>query len=124
MGVFRRFLHRLRESDEERLAEEVREWCEAVPGTIRIVDAPNRKRVTLAGVVNRISLVPGEAGDTLEAVLTDGTGSITAAWTGRRGIPGLTLGSRVVLTGVLSETTGGRRMVNPAFEFAPAPSEP
>jgi hypothetical protein len=123
VGFLRRFLNRLRESDEDRLAEEVREWCETVPGTVRIAEAPNRKKVTLAGMVNRISLVPGEAGDTLEAVLTDGTGSITASWTGRRGIVGLTLGSRVVVTGVLSETTAGRRMVNPSFEFAPAPRE-
>lgn len=124
MGAFRRFLHRLQETDEERLADEVREWSEGIPDTVRIADAPTRERVTLAGEVGRISLVPGESADSFEAVITDGTDSITAVWTGRRAIPGLTLGTRVIVKGVLSASPTGRRMVNPAFEFAPAAPEP
>jgi RecG-like helicase len=118
VSLFRRLLRRLSESDEERLASSVEEWADTVPGTVRIKDAPNRQRVRLAGIVNRISVVPGESAVSLEAVLTDGTGTITAVWTGRRGIPGMMLGTRMVLQGVLSDSGGGRRMVNPAFEFA------
>ena len=50
-------------------------------------------------------------------MLTDGTGEITAVWTGRRAIPGLYLGTRLIVEGVLVQTPNGRRMVNPAFEF-------
>jgi hypothetical protein len=51
-------------------------------------------------------------------VLSDGTGQVTARWLGRRKIPGLALGSRVVVEGVLGEEQGARRIVNPTFEFA------
>ena len=116
--MFRRWSRRLSETDEERLAVQVREWAATVPDAVRIDEAPARQRVKLAGVVNRLSVVPGQGVDSLEAVLTDGTGEVTAVWTGRRAIPGLYLGTRLVVEGVLVQTTSGRRMVNPAFEFA------
>jgi hypothetical protein len=37
---------------------------------------------------------------------------------GRRSIPGLNLGTRLVVEGLLAEHRSGRRMVNPKFEFA------
>jgi hypothetical protein len=37
---------------------------------------------------------------------------------GRRTIPGLGLGTRLVVDGMVAEQKGGRRLVNPAFEFA------
>ena len=118
MGLFRRWSRRLSETDEERLAVQVRDWAATVPDSVRIDEAPARQRLKVAGVVNRLSVVPGQGVDSLEAVLTDGTGEITAVWTGRRAIPGLYLGTRLVVEGVLVETPGGRRMVNPAFEFS------
>jgi hypothetical protein len=119
MGAFRRFMRRLSESDEERLASSVAEWAASVPGTVRIADAPARTQVRLAAVVKRTSMIPGDASDSLEAVLSDGTGEVTAVWTGRRGIPGLVLGKRLVVEGVLVQSqSGGRKMVNPRYEFS------
>ena len=118
MSLFRRWSRRLSETDEERLAVQVRDWAATVDGAVRIDEAPIRQRIKVAGVVNRLSVVPGQDVDSLEAVLTDGTGEITAVWTGRRAIPGLYLGTRLIVEGVLVQTQGGRRMVNPAFEFA------
>jgi hypothetical protein len=37
---------------------------------------------------------------------------------GRRSIPGLSLGTRVVVDGVVGEQRGRLRMVNPTFEFS------
>jgi hypothetical protein len=118
MGFFRRFLDRFTESDEERLASSVQAWAETVPGTIRIAEAPSRVRVALAVSVKRISLVPGPSHDSLEALLTDGTGEVIGVWTGRRSIPGMGLGTRLVVRGVLTKASTARRMVNPAYEFA------
>jgi cytochrome c-type biogenesis protein CcmE len=118
VGWFRRWSRRLSETDEERLAVQVRDWAATVPDAVRIDEAPLRQRTKVAGVVNRLSVVPGQGVDSLEAVLTDGTGDVTAVWTGRRAIPGLYLGTRLVLEGVLVQTSGGRRIVNPAFEFS------
>jgi cytochrome c-type biogenesis protein CcmE len=118
VGPFRRWSRRLSETDEERLAVQVHEWAETVADAVRMDEAPVRQRIKLAGVVNRLSVVPGQGVDSLEAVLTDGTGEVTAVWTGRRAIPGLYLGTRLIVEGVLVQTPGGRRMVNPAFEFS------
>jgi hypothetical protein len=121
MGALRRWLARLSESDELRLEEELRAWADSIPGTVRIVDAPLRQRVKLAGMVRRITVRPVEGFEALEVVLTDGTGMVTARWLGRRKIPGLLLGSRLAIEGVLGEEQGVKKMVNPTFEFLPAP---
>src|SRR5256712_4371728 len=121
VGALRRFLARLSETDEQRMDEELRAWADSIPGTVRIADAPPRQRVKLAGMVRRITVRPVEGFEALEVVLTDGTGMVTARWLGRRKIPGLLLGSRIAIEGVLGEEQGVRKMVNPTFEFLPAP---
>ena len=110
------FLRWLVQTDEERLAEEIREWAESIPGTMRIAECPSRKPIRVAGVVRRLTLRPRE--DSMEAVISDGTGEASAMWTGRSNIPGLSLGSRVTLEGVLSSERERVRMVNPRYEFA------
>lgn len=117
MGVFRRFLDRLSESDEARHGSEIKAWSERVPGTVRIESAPLREPVKLAGVVRRLTVFPVEGQETLEALLFDGTGDAVIVFMGRRGIHGLTLGTKVVVEGVLGEKRGQLRMVNPRFEF-------
>jgi hypothetical protein len=121
MGVldpFRRFFHRMAESDEQRYAEEIEAWASRVPGTVRIKDAPSRSRVRLAGVVRRITVRPLEGEESLEAVLYDGTGEVSVVWMGRRSIHGLNLGTRLLVEGLLADKAhAGRRIVNPSFEF-------
>ena len=117
MGV-RRFLKRLAESDEERLASELWSWAASIPGTVRISDAKLRSRVKVAGVVRRITVRPVEGFEGLEAVIYDGTGELSAMWLGRRSIPGLILGSHLVIEGVLGLERGQLRIYNPTFEFA------
>ncbi|MDQ3991389.1 MAG: OB-fold nucleic acid binding domain-containing protein [Actinomycetota bacterium] len=117
MGLLARMGRRLFRSDEDILADEVRGWAEDVARTTRIADCRGRSRERVAGVVKRIRLNPREGAGTLEVVVGDGTGEVVAIWTGRLEIPGLTLGTRLVLEGVLGEERGGLRMVNPRFEF-------
>jgi RecG-like helicase len=118
MGVLARFFDRLSESDETRLSAEIRTWSEKVPGTVRIAEAPMREPVKLAGVVRRLTVFPIEGQETLEALLFDGSGDATIVFMGRRGIQGLTLGTKIVVEGVLGEKRDQVRMVNPRFEFA------
>lgn len=115
---FRKLFQRFTETDEERLAAEVREWSESVPETTRIATSEARRPVRVAGTVRRITVRPGEGFDSLEALVWDGTGEVVAAWTGRRSIPGLSLGTRMILEGSIGEERGVRKMVNPRFEFA------
>jgi cytochrome c-type biogenesis protein CcmE len=103
LDPFRRFFRRMAESDETRYATEIESWCDGVPGTVRIADAEARSRVKLAGVVRRITVKPLEGHESLEALLYDGTGEVTVVWMGRRTIPGLNLGTRLVVDGVLAQ---------------------
>ena len=105
------------ESDEQRLADELKAWADEVEGTVRISEAKPRTRVGLAGMVRRITVRPVEGFEALEVVLSDGTGEVTARWLGRRSIRGLALGSHLKIEGVLGIEQGVRRMVNPMFEF-------
>ena len=118
MGLLDRLRKGLAESDEQRLADEVRSWADTVPGSVRLAGCPSREPVTVAGAVRRITVIPAQGGESLEAVVSDGTGEVTVVWMGRRVIPGLNLGTRVILRGVVGETPSGRRIVNPTLEFA------
>ncbi|MGZ5214305.1 MAG: OB-fold nucleic acid binding domain-containing protein [Actinomycetota bacterium] len=118
MGVFRRFFDKLSESDEARLSAEIRGWAERVPGTTRIADAPVREPVKIAGVIKRMTVFPMEGKESLEALVSDGSGEAVVVFMGRRGIGGLTLGSRVVVEGVLGEQRGTLKMINPRLEFS------
>jgi RecG-like helicase len=118
VSAVRRWLARLSETDEERLAAETRAWADTVTGSVRIAEAPLRQPVKLAGVIRRITVLPMEGAEALEALISDGTGEVTAVFMGRRGIGGLSLGKRLVVEGVAAEQHGEVRMVNPRLEFA------
>jgi RecG-like helicase len=117
MGRLHRFLQRLTETDEARLAAEIREWAEKIPGSVRIAEAPLRKHVRIAGVIRRLTVFPMQDNESLEAVVSDGTGDVLVRFMGRRAIGGLGLGTRVVIEGVLGESKGTIQMMNPRLEF-------
>ncbi len=120
--MFRRLFARLNESDESRLAEETQAWAaSAAPDSVRVAAARPRTKVKLAGVVRRITVRPVHGFDALQVQLYDGTGDATILWLGRRSIPGLTLGSRLTAEGMLGLEQGRPRIVNPVYEFLPAP---
>ncbi|MGH2691625.1 MAG: OB-fold nucleic acid binding domain-containing protein [Actinomycetota bacterium] len=118
MGWFKKIGKFFTQTDEERLDDEIREWAGRIPGRQPIEGCPCREPVKVAGWVSRLRLRPMNGTTTLEAVVSDGTGEVTASWLGRSSIPGLALGSGVVLEGVIADERDGLRMVNPRFEFA------
>jgi RecG-like helicase len=118
MGALRRFFDKLSESDEARHATEIRDWASTVAQSVRIADAPTREAVKIAGVIQRMTVFPIQGQESLEALVSDGTGEIAVVFMGRRGIHGLTLGTRVVVEGVIADQRGGRRMMNPRLEFS------
>jgi RecG-like helicase len=117
MGALRRWLVRLTESDEARLDAGIRDWADSIPGSVRIAEAPLRQRVKIAGVIRRLTVFPTKDNEALETVVSDGTGEVVVRFTGRRAIGGLTLGTRVVVTGVLGEKNGRVQMLNPVLEL-------
>ena len=100
------------------MSAEIRTWAEKVPGTTRIADAPMREPVKIAGVIKRMTVFPTEGKESLEALVSDGSGEAVIVFMGRRGIGGLTLGTRVVVDGVLGDQRGTLKMINPRLELS------
>jgi hypothetical protein len=120
MGPFRRWLARLTETDEARLAAETQEWARSIPGTVPLGEAPLRRTVKIAGVIRRITVLPMSGHESLEALVNDGTGEAVVVFMGRRGIGGFSLGTKVVVEGVLGEQRAGGppKMINPRLELS------
>ncbi|HEX3622817.1 MAG TPA: OB-fold nucleic acid binding domain-containing protein [Acidimicrobiales bacterium] len=117
--AFRKLLQRLTTTDAELDRERLRVFCHDVPGVTTIGEAAPRKEVTVAGEISSLRIVPRAGSPSLEATVTDGTGSLVVVWTGRRKIPGVAPGTRLVLSGRgAPHGAGGRLMVlNPRYEL-------
>ena len=70
------------ETDEARLDAEIREWAEAIPGTVRIGAALARAG-EIAGVIRRMTVFPMADNESLESVVSDGTGEVVVRFMGR-----------------------------------------
>jgi hypothetical protein len=99
--------------------ERLRKFCESRQGVVAIVDLPPRAEGTVVGEITSMRIVPRAGSPSLEATVTDGTGSLVVVWTGRRKIAGVAPGKRLVLSG-RGAATGpkGRLLIfNPSYEL-------
>jgi hypothetical protein len=85
--------------------------------TIRMAEARARVRGRFEGDVRRIRIQPLAAIPTLEVVLDDGTGRVTALFMGRRGIAGIECGRRLAVEGTPVAADRGLTLYNPAYEL-------
>ena len=85
----------------------------------RIADAPDRRLVRLEGNLRMITLRPRGGVPALEAELSDGTGSVTVVWLGRRSITGVHAGRSLRVQGRIGRHGGTRTMYNPRYELLP-----
>ena len=117
--AFRKLLQRLTTSDADLDRERLRQFCHDVPGVTAIGDAQARQEVTVAGEITSLRIVPRAGTPSLEATVNDGTGSLVIVWTGRRNIPGVAPGKRLVLSGRgAPQGAAGRLTVfNPRYEL-------
>ena len=117
--AFKKLLQRLTVSDAELDRERLRQFCRDVPGVTPIGDAEARQEITVAGEISSLRIVPRAGTPSLEAVIKDGSGSLVVVWTGRRHIPGVAPGKRLVLSGRGSAHGPGGRLtvLNPRYEL-------
>jgi hypothetical protein len=115
---FRRFFKRFAVDADEQRAQQIRDWVATVPDVVRIADAEPRSVARIAGVVEALRVRPREGVQAVEAMVTDGSGTVTAVWLGRRSLPGLSLGSKLILEGRLGGERARLQVMNPQFEFA------
>lgn len=101
--------------DEERL----REFCANRPGVVPIHEVRARQIVTVVGEIVSVRVVPKVGTSWLEVTLSDGSHRMAAMWTGRRRLPGVEPGRRLVVSGRASATGPGGRMLlmNPRYEL-------
>jgi RecG-like helicase len=91
---------------------------EEVVGT-PISDAQPRQRVCVIGKVTRMTARPTSGQPALAVSISDDTGTVTAVWTGRREIGGITLGRRVAIDGVPVRRADHLEFTNPGYTLLP-----
>jgi len=112
--LFQRLTTPVSELDRDRL----RVFCESLPGVSPIGSAVARQEITVVGEIASVRIVPRAGSPSLEATIADGSGSITAIWTGRRRIAGVSPGKRLVLSGRGTAGPSGRlAILNPRYEL-------
>jgi amino acid transporter len=85
-----------------------------------IGECGDRQVADVAGVLRSVTLRPRGPSLTMEADLWDGTGHVTLVWLGRRNIPGVQPGRRIVVHGRVARIKGERTIYNPLYELQPS----
>ena len=91
---------------------DLRVWREQFGDATPISDLRPRQRETCVGVVEKIRLDPGRQ---LAVTVEDGSGRLTAVFTGRSNLPGLELGAALRLTGTVGTAGDTIEMRNPTW---------
>ncbi|MGH9029052.1 MAG: amino acid permease, partial [Acidimicrobiales bacterium] len=94
-----------------------------VAGTIPIAEAKWRARVRVAGRVRSIRVPTRAATANLECTLVDPTGAILLVFQGRRRIPGLLQGVKLIAQGTVSAWEGSLAVLNPDYELIAGPDQ-
>jgi hypothetical protein len=113
--LFQRLTTPVSELDIERL----RKFCELQQGVTPIKELPPRVEGTVVGEITSMRIVPRAGSPSLEATITDGSGSLVVVWTGRRKIAGVSPGRRLVVSGRGAATGPRSRLLifNPRYEL-------
>ncbi|MEU0545849.1 OB-fold nucleic acid binding domain-containing protein [Nocardia sp. NPDC005978] len=116
-GYFRRLSRRLT-ADLDRLdAEELAETSEA-SGACQASQCRRGEEVTMLGRLRSVEACPKSAGAEFSAEFFDGTDSVSLIFIGRRRIPGLEPGRRILVRGRVGERRdGGKVIYNPYYEL-------
>ena len=78
-----------------------------------------RQRVCVVGKVIRMTARPTSGQPALAVSIADDTGTVTAVWTGRREIGGITLGRRLAIEGVPVLHGDHLEFTNPGYTLLP-----
>jgi amino acid transporter len=86
-------------------------------GVTPIAEVRFRQRATVEGRVRSVRVHPLAAAPSIEVVLVDDTGALSAVFFGRRAIPGVTAGTRMRVEGMAGEHRGRLALLNPTYEL-------
>jgi RecG-like helicase len=114
-------IHRLARDPGDIRAENLRHWVESLPNVTPLSKVSARQRHKVAGVIHNIRIDPRTGRDSIEATITDGTGSLVAKWLGRSSMSGITLGAGLIMEGVVGSQEGDLVMLNPDYDLLSSP---
>jgi amino acid transporter len=84
-----------------------------------IAEVADREEAVVTGTLRAVTVRPRGSSPTLQADLWDGSGAMTIVWLGRRSIPGVEPGRRMLVRGRVTRIRGARTMFNPSYELRP-----
>jgi RecG-like helicase len=87
------------------------------PGTTPISDLGYRQRARIAGRVRSMRVQPWSGVQTLECTVVDDSGALNVVFLGRRGVPGIELGTQLVAEGMVGRHNGQLAIINPGYEL-------
>ena len=90
-------------------------------GTIPIGDVQWRQRVRVAGRVRSVRVQPRAGTSNLECLLADDSGILLLVFQGRRRIPGIQPGARLVVEGMVGDWARRQAILNPDYELIAGP---
>lgn len=82
-----------------------------------LAERPERSVCTLRGTLTSVGLRSIGGVETLEAVLDDGSATITVIWLGQREIAGIHPGRELTIWGRIGRRDGERVVYNPRYEL-------
>lgn len=89
------------------------------PVSVSMSDMQARQFVCVTGKVVRMTARPTSGQPALAVIVSDDTGTVTAVWTGRRSIGGITLGRRIAIKGVAVARGSKLEFTNPSYTLLP-----
>jgi hypothetical protein len=93
-----------------------------VAGATPISQLRWRHPARVAGRVKTLRVQPWSGVPTLQCVVVDGSGeAITLVFLGRRSIPGIRSGTRMVAEAMVGKHDGKLAMINPTYELTSVP---
>ena len=86
-------------------------------GGCALNDIEARTRIRAVGEIKTVRIVPRAGAPALEVVISDGRGSLTAIFLGRRKIAGIIAGRRLVVQGMVVHDSHRNAVFNPLYEL-------
>jgi hypothetical protein len=88
-----------------------------LPATTAIADVRARERFTVEGEITSLLVRPLADVPTVEVRVSDATGTLPVVFLGRRKVPGLHLGARLAVSGVVGARGRCLIAINPEYRL-------
>lgn len=90
---------------------------DAAAGAVPIDELTYRRRARIVGRIRSMRVQPWAGVATLECTVVDDTAGVVVVFLGRRHVPGIELGTRLVVEGMVGDHRGRLAILNPDYEL-------